>query len=187
MVSARDVDRAAILPQRRGGDVGVVAQLVRHGSQYLWATMGPLHAATTTREELSRERGGGNRGGHDSGRVLGVGRASLWAWRRGFHVQGTTGTARASQGYGRLAGRPGRSRRMGGVGDRESLERAGRERERGGRSVRVGRQRDDSCAERAWTMGVFESVLLTSIQRNAIESLLITTIDRAYTAVAVIA
>ena len=161
MVSTRDMDRAAVLPERRGGDVGVVAQLVRHGSQYLWAAMGPLHAAVTTREEPGRERRGGSRGGDDSGRLLGVGGASFRARRRGFHVQGTTGTARASQGYYRLARRPGRSRWMGRVGDSESVERTGRERERGRRYIRVGRQRDDSCTERAGTLGVSESVLLT--------------------------
>ena len=161
MVSARDMDRAAILPERRGGDVGIVAQLVRHGSQYLWAAMGPLHAAVTTREEPSRECGGGSRGGDDGGRVLGVGGASLRARRRGFHVQGTTKTARASKGYCRLARRPGRSRWVDSVGDSESLERTGRERERGCRYIRVGRQCDDSCTERAWTVGVSEGVLLT--------------------------
>ena len=161
MVFTRDMDRAAVLPERRGRDVGLVAQLVRHGSQYLWAAMGPLHAAITTGQEPGRERGGSNRGGDDGDRVLGVGGASLRAWRRGFHVQGTTRTARASQGCRRLARRPRRSGWMGSVGDRESVERTDRERERGRRYIRVGRQRDDTRTERAWTVGVSQSVLLT--------------------------
>ena len=161
MVSARDVDRAAVLPEGRGRDVGLVAQLVRYGRQYLWPALGPLHAALTTREELGRECGGGSRGGHDGDRVLGMGGPGLRTRRRGFHVQGTIGTARVSKRYHRLARRPWRSRRMGSVGDRKSLERPGRERERSRRSLRLGRQRDDSRPERAGTVGVFQSVLLT--------------------------
>ena len=129
MVPARDMDRAALLPERRRGDVSAVAQLVRHGSQYLWTPLGPLHAAVTTGKKSSRECGGGSRGRDDSGCVLGVGCASLRARRRGFHVQRTTGTAGSSKGHFWLERRPGRSRRVGSARDRESLERIGRERE----------------------------------------------------------
>ena len=139
MVSARDMDGTALLPERRRGDVSTVTQLVRHGGQYLWSPLGPLHAAVTTRKELSRQCGGGNCGNDDSSRVLGLGSASLRVWKRGFHVQRTAGTARGSKRYYGLARRPRHSRRMGSVGDSKSLQRTGCERERSRRSIRVGR------------------------------------------------
>ena len=86
MVSARRMDRAALLPQRRGRHVGAAPQLVRHGRQHLRPALGPPHAAAATGEERGGECVRGGRGRGHGGRVLGMGGADLRARGRGVHV-----------------------------------------------------------------------------------------------------
>ena len=116
--------------------------------------MGTLHAAIAPREKSSRKCGGRSRGDDYSGRVLGVGRTDLWVWRRGLHVQGTAGTAGGSEGHYWLDGRGWNIGRMGSIRGSKSLERIDRERERSRRPIWMGRQRNDSCTEWAWNVGV---------------------------------
>lgn len=139
LVLAGCMDSIEVYAKGCRSDGGLVAQLVRYGSEHVREIIWAIHSQNKEREEFGGECCCGVGGRNNSGHVLGMGCTEVWT-RRGLPVQRRVEATGGGEGGAWMeGGGTGNFRRVGSVGNSQPMEWVRSKRERGRGCLWMGR------------------------------------------------